>query len=132
VGDGSRGRPALAVAAAVRTVVTLGTATPGGGFPVDGQARHGFLGTLTVPAGSYPGQDAPIASAGSWSFIMAPPPDDVAWRLARALHLGAADLARRLPQARQTAAASTAAAAPSPALIHPGALPCLREIGVAP
>src|SRR5256885_10926159 len=37
------------------------------------QARHAFLKPLTVPAGSYPGQDAPIASLGSWSFIMARP-----------------------------------------------------------
>ena len=52
------------------------------------QAKHAFLKPLTVPAGSYPGQDAPIASLGSWSFIMARPglPDDAAYRLAKALH----------------------------------------------
>ena len=37
------------------------------------QAKHAFLKTLTVPAGSYPGQREPIVSVGSWSFIMARP-----------------------------------------------------------
>ena len=94
------------------------------------ESKHPFLKPLTVPAGSYPGQSEPIQSVGSWSFIMAAPtlPDDVAYRLARALHKGEADLAKRLPQARETTAANTAAAAP-PALIHPGVLKYLREIG---
>ncbi len=96
-------------------------------------ARHAFLKPMTVPAGSYPGQDGPIASVGSWSFIMARPmlPDDVAYRLARALHRGEPALARRLPQARETTAANTAAAVPRLEVIHPGALRYLREIGVA-
>jgi uncharacterized protein len=96
------------------------------------EAKHPFLKPMTVPAGSYPGQDAPIQSAGSWSFILAAPslPDDVAYRLARALHRGEADLARRLPQARETTAANTVAAA-RPELIHPGVLRYLREIGLS-
>ena len=36
-------------------------------------AKHAFLKPLTVPAGAYPGQSAPIHSVGSWSFIMARP-----------------------------------------------------------
>ena len=84
------------------------------------------------PAGSYPGQTAPIASLGSWSFILARASldDDVAWRLARALHSGEEILARKLPQARETTATNTAAAAPSLDLIHPGVLRYLRELGV--
>lgn len=97
-------------------------------------AKHAFLKPLAVPARSYPGQEAPIASVGSWSFIMARPtlPDDVAYRLARALHGGAAALARRLPQAAETTAANTVAAAPRPDLIHPGVRRHLREIGLLP
>jgi uncharacterized protein len=97
------------------------------------RARHGFLRELTVAAGSYPGQDAPITSVGSWSFVLARPSlsEDVAYRLARALHRGEAALAERLPQACETTAANTAAAAPRPELIHPGVLRYLREIGVA-
>jgi TRAP transporter TAXI family solute receptor len=97
------------------------------------RGRHGFLRELTVPADSYPGQRAPIASVGSWSFVMARPAlsDEVTYRLARALHRGAAALTGRLDQARETTAANTAAAAPRPELIHPGVLRYLREIGVA-
>ncbi len=96
------------------------------------RARHPFLKPLTVAAGSYPGQSEPIPSVGSWSFILARPgfPDDLAYHLARALHRGEAALARCLPQARETTAANTAAAAPDRALIHPGVLRYLGEIGV--
>jgi TRAP transporter TAXI family solute receptor len=96
------------------------------------RARHSFLKPLTVPAGSYPGQDAPIDSVGSWSFVMARPTlgDDLAYRLARALHRGEAEIARRLPQAAETTAANTVAAAPRADLIHPGVARYLREIGL--
>jgi TRAP transporter TAXI family solute receptor len=96
------------------------------------QRTHPFLQTMTTPAGSYPGQSADIVSVGSWSLILARPAlaDDVAYRLARALHRGAAALGARLPQARETTAANTVLAAPRAALIHPGVARCLREIGV--
>jgi TRAP transporter TAXI family solute receptor len=96
------------------------------------QAKHPYLKTLTVPANSYPGQTEPIVSVGSWSFIMARPtlPDDVAYRLARALHRGEAELARRLPQARETTAANTVGAAPTPEALHSGVARYLREIGL--
>lgn len=97
------------------------------------QGRHAFLKTLVVPAGSYPGQSAPITSVGSWSFILARPtlPDDVAYRLVRALHRGEAALAERLPQARETTLANTQTAAPRRELLHPGVLRYLAEIGGA-
>lgn len=96
------------------------------------RARHSFLKPLTVPAGSYPGQTAPIASVGSWSFVLARAslPDDVAYRLARTLHGAEAALCKKLPQACETTAANTLAAAPDIALIHPGVLKYFREIGV--
>ena len=77
-------------------------------------AKHAFLKPMTVPAGSYPGQSAAIASVGSWSFVMARPTLDetLAYRLARALHRGEAALGARLAQARETTAANTVAAAP--------------------
>ena len=95
-------------------------------------ARHAFLKPMTVPGGAYPGLTAPLPSVGSWSFVLARPdlPDEVAYRLARALHRGEAALARRLTQAQETTAANTLAAAPRPDLIHPGVLRYLREIGV--
>jgi len=96
------------------------------------EVKHPFLKPMAIPARSYPGQEQPIESVGSWSLILAAPAlaDDVAYRLARALHLGEADLARRLPQARETTAANTAAAAPA-GFIHPGVVRYLREIGVS-
>jgi len=96
-------------------------------------AKHAFLKPMTVPAGAYPGLAAPLASVGSWSFILARPelPDDVTYRLAQALHRGAAALARRLPQAQETTAVNTLASAPRADLIHPGVLRYLREVGIA-
>ena len=95
-------------------------------------ARHAFLKPMTVPANSYPGQSNPIASVGSWAFVIARPslPDDVAYRLARALHRGEAAIAKRLPQASETTAANTVAAALRTDLIHPGAQRYLREAGL--
>ena len=95
-------------------------------------AKHAFLKPMTVPAGSYPGQSAAIASVGSWSFVMTRPTlgEDLAYRLARALHRGEAALGARLAQARETTAANTVAAAPRTELIHPGARRYLREIGL--
>ena len=114
-------------------------ATAGGRFIVPDsddvlriRANHPFLKSLTVPAGSYPGQNGPIRSVGSWSFILAQPhlPDDIGYRLAKALHQGEAQLAAKLDQAKETTAANTASAAPEPALIHPGVARYLKEIGV--
>src|SRR4051812_17255658 len=96
------------------------------------RARHTFLKPLTVPAGSYPNQPAPIDSLGSWSFVLTRPdlPDDVAYRLAKALHGAEAQLCRKLAQACETTAANTVAAAPDTDLIHPGVMKYFREIGV--
>ena len=96
------------------------------------QARHAFLQTLTVPAGSYPGQREPIVSVGSWSFILARPSlhEETVYRLARALHAGEPALAKRLPQAAETTSANTLAAAPSCELIHNGVRRHLRELGL--
>src|SRR6202011_2639683 len=49
------------------------------------KAKHTFLKPMTIPAGSYPNQNAPIDSLGSWSFVLARADldDGVAYRLAR-------------------------------------------------
>ncbi len=93
--------------------------------------KHSLLKPMVVPAGSYPGQDSPIDSVGSWAFVIARPtlPDDTAYRVARALHKGEAAIAKRLPQAKQTTAANTVTAAPRMDLIHPGVQRFLREAG---
>ena len=95
-------------------------------------AKNSALRALTMPAGSYPGQDVPLHTVGSWSYVLAKPelPGDVAYRLARAIHWAESPLAARLAQARETTMANTAAAAPSAALIHPGVRKYLKEIGL--
>jgi uncharacterized protein len=96
------------------------------------RAKHSFLKPLSVPAGSYPNQSAPIDSLGSWSFVLVREslPDDVAYRLARSLHGVEGTFCKKLAQACETTAANTVAAAPKVELIHPGVLKYFREIGV--
>ena len=96
------------------------------------RARHAFLKSMTVPAGSYPNQDTPIESLGSWSFVVARADldDAVAYRLARTLHGAEGALCKKLAQACETTAANTVAAAPDVALIHPGVMKYFREVGL--
>lgn len=96
------------------------------------RAKHAFLKPLLVPAGSYPKQAEPIASLGSWSFVLTREdlPDDVAYRLAKTLHGVEAIFCKKLAQACETTASNTVAAAPKPELIHPGVMKYFREIGV--
>ena len=96
------------------------------------RAKYPFLKPLTVPAGSYSNQTAPIDSVGSWSFVLAREnlSDDVAYRLARTLHATEAAFCKKLAQACETTAANTVAAAPNPGMIHPGVLKYFREIGL--
>src|SRR6476646_7753211 len=67
-------------------------------------AQHNFLKPITVPAGAYPGQKEAVHSVGSWCYILARHDlaDDVAYRLANALHNGHAALTKRLDQAKET------------------------------
>jgi TRAP transporter TAXI family solute receptor len=96
------------------------------------RAKHTFLKPLTVPSNSYPTQAAAISSVGSWSFILVREnlPDDLAYRLAKTLHGVEGVFCAKLPQACETTALSTVAAAPNVDLIHPGVLKYFREIGV--
>ncbi len=97
------------------------------------RAKHSFLKPLTVPAGSYQNQTAPIDALGSWSFVLTREtlPDELAYRLARTLQGAEGAFCKKLAQACETTAANTIAAAPKPELIHPGAMKYFREIGVA-
>ena len=93
-------------------------------------AKYTFIKPITLPAGSYPGQSAPVATMGSWTFVLARPalPVDVAYRMVRALHKGEAAIGARLAQARESTMANTLAAAPRVELLHPGVQRYLREI----
>jgi TRAP transporter TAXI family solute receptor len=87
------------------------------------------LQAVTLPAKSYPGQDAPLASVGSWSYVLANQSlsEEAAYLLARAVHWAEGPLAARLEQARETTMANTVAAAPRAELLHPGVRRYLRE-----
>ena len=97
-------------------------------------ARQPALQAVTLPARSYPGQDAPLPSVGSWSYVLAKPdlPEQTAYLLARAIHRAEAPLASRLEQARETTMVNTVKAAPRPDLIHVGVQKYLKEIKMLP
>jgi TRAP transporter TAXI family solute receptor len=88
------------------------------------------LQAVTLPAKSYPGQDSPLPSVGSWSYVLANKDlkEEAAYLLARAVHRGEAALAARLEQARETTMKNTLAAAPRRELIHPGVARYLGEM----
>jgi TRAP transporter TAXI family solute receptor len=96
-------------------------------------ARHPHLLRMTVPAGTYRGQAHDIDSVGLWSLVLVRPDldDDTAYRLARAIDRGHADLVERLAQGRYTRADNTVSVVPVERL-HPGAARYYREIGLLP
>jgi hypothetical protein len=93
-------------------------------------AKNPALQPNTLPAKSYAGQDQPLASVGSWSYVLSTQKlsDRAAYLLARAVHRAEGPLAARLEQARETTMANTLAAAPRRELIHAGVLKYLDEI----
>lgn len=95
-------------------------------------AKHGFLKAMSIPAGSYPGQDADKRAVGVWSFILSRPdlPEAAAYAAAKALFEGQPKLAAQLAQARETTPENTLAAAPAGRL-HPGVAKYFAEIGVS-
>jgi len=60
-------------------------------------AKNPALQPNTLPAKSYPGQDAPLHSVGSWSYVLANKDlkEEAAYLLARAVHRAEAPLAAR-------------------------------------
>ena len=96
-------------------------------------ARYPFLKPVTLPSGSYRGQDQDIRTVGSWAYVLARAslPDEVAYRLAQALHRSQPALGQRLAQARESTLANTVTAAASPDLIHPGVQRFIRDAGLA-
>jgi TRAP transporter TAXI family solute receptor len=86
----------------------------------------------TLPAKSYAGQDAPLQSVGSWSYVLSSQDlkEETAYLLARAVHRAEGPLAARLEQARETTLSNTLAAAPRRDLVHRGVLKYLDEAGI--
>ena len=94
--------------------------------------KNRALQRVTLPARSYPGQEQPIASVGSWSFVFAKPdlPEQSGYLLARAVHRSEAQLAAKLEQARETTIANTLHAVPKAELLHPGVRKYAAEAGI--
>jgi uncharacterized protein len=88
---------------------------------------------LTVPAGSFRGQEAAIETVGSWSFILGRPDLDAAGvdRLVRAIDRGRETLARLYPQGRESDPRNLVSNVPA-AWLHPATAAYLHEIGVRP
>jgi TRAP transporter TAXI family solute receptor len=114
-------------------------AKAGGRFIVPSQAeverilaRELSLQAVTLPPGSYAGQNSPLPSVGSWSYVLSSDkfPDDAAYLIAKAVHRAEGALAARLEQARETTMANTVTAAPRADLIHPGVRKYLQEAGL--
>lgn len=95
-------------------------------------AKHPFIKPINVPAGSYPGQDSGVTALGSYSLVLAAPslPEEVAYRLARALHQGRDLISARHAQGGESTLENTLTAAPRQDLIHPGVLRYMREAGI--
>jgi TRAP transporter TAXI family solute receptor len=94
-------------------------------------ARHKFLKSIVQPAGSFPGQNEPIPSVGSWSFVMARLGLDAAVvaRLSRALHKAEASPSAQLAD---TTAKNTLAAVTDQSLLHPGVATYYKQAGLLP
>jgi hypothetical protein len=97
-------------------------------------AKQPSLQAVTLPAGSYPGQNAALPSVGSWSYVFARPglPEEQGYLLAKALHKAEKGLGEKLQQARETTSANTASAAPRRELLHAGVQTYLKEAGLLP
>ena len=117
--------------------VAIAESPPGGRFIAPSAvqvqqvlAKHPHLRPMSVPAGTYRGQDAQIDSVGLWSLILVRPelPDQLAYRLAGAIHKAQEALADRLAQGRYMTAQNTVDQV-APERLHPGAERFYREAG---
>ena len=90
--------------------------------------KHPHLKRMTVPAGTYKGQDNDIHSIGLWSLILISPTvsEDTAYHLAKAIHQAEAMMANKLEQGRFTTANNTVNNVDIN-LLHPGVIKYYRE-----
>jgi len=91
--------------------------------------KHSHLKRMTVPAGTYKGQDKDIHSIGLWSLILISPTvsEDTAYYLAKAIYDGEAMMSKKLKQGSFTTAKHTVENVDA-GLLHPGVSRFYREI----
>lgn len=96
-------------------------------------ARHAFMRRFAIPAGRYPGQREPIATVGSWNYLLARPflDDAIGYWLAAALHrVESATMQPFSNQLAETTARNTLAALPRKDALHGGVELFFREAGL--
>ncbi len=91
--------------------------------------KHPHLTRMTVPAGTYKGQDKDIQSIGLWSLILISPSvsEDTAYHLAKAIHQSETMMANELKQGRFITAENTIENVDRK-LLHPGVIKYYREM----
>ena len=92
--------------------------------------RFGYLAPNTIPAGTYRGQTAPVATVAVWNFVVASPTmaDQLAYDITKAALSQTAALVARVSAATATTAANATANGFLP--FHPGAARFYREAGI--
>jgi hypothetical protein len=118
--------------------VTVATSPSGARFVVPTaeeivriRTKYGFMASLSVPAGLYPGQYDPIDTVGTWSFILARADLDDAIGRRLAMDLAKAERVGLLTKPlAQSTAKNTLGAIPSPAVLQPGVAKYYRELGL--
>ncbi len=83
---------------------------------------------MTVPAGTYKGQDKEIQSIGLWSLILMSPmvSEDTAYHLARAIHQSESMMSKKLKQGGFTTVKNTVEDVDAD-LLHAGVIRYYRE-----
>lgn len=96
-------------------------------------ALHPALRRVSVPAGAFKGQAAPVATVGSWSFVLARPGVDGAAvaRLVRALDRAGPALVRAYPAGGDADPRNLVGVVP-PDWLHPASAAHLRAVGALP
>jgi TRAP transporter TAXI family solute receptor len=86
---------------------------------------------IEIPAGTYPSVNAPVPVVGVANVLVVnrSMPDDLAYKITRALFEHQAELASIHPEARHLSLKTAVTGSPAP--FHPGALKYYREKGAA-
>ncbi len=95
--------------------------------------KHPFMASFTVPASTYRGQQEPLTTVGTWSFVLARADLDeaVGYRLAAGLHK-AERLGQLSKQVAESTVKNTLAAIPSKDVLQPGVARYFKEKNLMP
>lgn len=102
--------------------------------PAPVMRRYPWYHPHTIPAGTYPGQGRDVRTVAVANILIARAalPEDLVYRLVRALYEGRAELVRAHPAAAAMRPESALLGITGVIDLHPGASRYLREVGVLP